>query len=112
MAMLGRKALLFLDETSLRQLQQKLADYRPFLSRVAGTTNLNSLFQLINRQFRTASREASNENESLLGVLPALERIVSQAQQSLIRPGTPPSPGVNALFGAGPEAERQVYLTF
>ena len=28
------------------------------------------------------------------------------------RPGLPPSPGVDALFGAGPEAERAKYITF
>src|SRR5690606_24745496 len=47
-----------------------------------------------------------------LASLPALERIVTQATDSLRRPGTPPSPGVDALFGGGPEAERKVYLTF
>ncbi len=110
--MLGPKALLFLDDATLGELRTRLREYRPFLNRVVGTTNLGSLFQLINRQFRTAQRATNGENESLIGTLPALERIVSQARDSLVRPGTPPSPGVNALFGSGAEAERQVYLTF
>ncbi len=114
LAMLGPKALLFLDEPTLGELQSKLLEYRPFLSKVTSTTNLNSLFHLINRQFRAAGRStnANPQAESLIGALPALERIVSQARDSLRRPGIPPSPGVNALFGGGPEAERQVYLTF
>ncbi|MGE3312182.1 MAG: MMPL family transporter, partial [Limisphaerales bacterium] len=110
--MLGPKALLFLDDATLAELQTRLREYRPFLNRVVGTTNLGSLFQLINRQFRSAQRATNGENDSLVGTLPALERIVSQARDSLVRPGTPPSPGVNALFGSGAEAERQVYLTF
>lgn len=114
LAMLGRKALLFLDESSLVELQGKLREYQPFLSRVGTTTNLDSLFKLINRQFRAAGRStnAKAEGETLVGALPALERIVTEAADALRRPGTPPSPGVNALFGGGPEAERQVYLTF
>lgn len=114
LAMLGPKALLFLDEPTLEELRTRLRDYRPFLERVTATTNLASLFQMMNRQFRTAgrSREASPDNETLIGALPALERIVTQATDSLRRPGTPPSPGVNALFGGGHDADRQVYLTF
>ncbi len=110
--MLGPKALQFLDEKTLLELQRTLREYRPFLQRMSATTNLNSLFQLINRQFRAARNATNGENDSLIEALPALERIVSQARESLIRPGTPPSPGVNALFGGGPESERQVYLTY
>ncbi len=110
--MLGPKALLFLEEGQLRELKGTLGEYRPFLARVANTTNLNSLFHLINREFRFAGRQTNSQTESLLGALPALERVVSQAADSLRRPGTPPSPGVNALFGGGPEAQRNMYLTF
>jgi len=110
--MLGPKALLFLDAPTLEELQARLRQYRPFLERVVTTTNLGSLFQLINRQFRAAQRATREENQTLVGALPALERIVSQARESLVRPGTPPSPGVNTLFGSGGEAERQMYLTY
>ena len=48
----------------------------------------------------------------MLGALPALERIVNEARDGLQRPGKPPSPGVSALFGGGPEAEREMYITF
>src|SRR3974377_2439342 len=43
---------------------------------------------------------------------PALERIVTQATDSPQRPGTPPSPGVTALFSPGKDAEQQIYITF
>lgn len=112
LAMLGPKALLFLDEPTLKELRSKLTEFKPFLNRVVGTTNLGSLFQVINRQFRSAQRSTNHEAESLIGALPALERIVTQARDSLVRSGTPPSPGVNALFGSDPEAERQVYITY
>jgi predicted RND superfamily exporter protein len=37
---------------------------------------------------------------------------VREADDSLRRPGAPPSPGVNALFDGGQEAEQQMYITF
>jgi predicted RND superfamily exporter protein len=67
---------------------------------------------MINRQFSTAKRERDQRTESLIRAIPALERIVTQATASLRRGGSPPSPGVFALFAAGPEAERSVYITF
>jgi hopanoid biosynthesis associated RND transporter like protein HpnN len=110
--LMGPKALLFLPEDTLQELDETLRDYRPFIHSVAQATNLNDLFRIINQRFRTASREPNAANESLLKALPAIQRIVEQASDALDRPGMPPSPGVNALFGAGREAERQQYLTF
>src|SRR5437773_6070869 len=110
--MLGKKALLFFPEKDLKELLQPLRDYRPFIQQFVQATNLNSLFRLVNQQFRTAKREENAENESLVKALPAMERIISQASDSLQRPGTPPSPGLTALFNAGKEAEQQIYITF
>jgi len=110
--MLGSKALLFVPEADLETLQKTLGDYRPFIDRFSRATNLNSLFELINTQFRTARNEKNAENESMVKALPALERIVSQASAALRRTGTPPSPGITALFDPGPDAEQQVYITF
>jgi uncharacterized protein len=109
---LGSKALLFVPEADLRELQKTLADYRPFISQFTRATNLVSLFDLVNTQIRTASREDNAENRSLVSALPALERIINQATAAVKRPGRPPSPGLNALFDAGPEAEQQIYITF
>jgi hopanoid biosynthesis associated RND transporter like protein HpnN len=109
--MLGRKALLFLDEESLGEFQSKLRDYRPFVSQFAKATNLNSIFALINQQFRTARRESNAENASLVRALPALRRIVDQADDSLKRSGTPPSPGITALFDPNQESADRIYIT-
>ncbi|MCI0747314.1 MAG: MMPL family transporter [Verrucomicrobia subdivision 3 bacterium] len=112
LTLMGPKALLFLSEEALRDLQRTLQDYRPFLVQFTKATNLVSLFNLVNTQFRTASREENAQNRALVKALPALERIIRQATDALMRPGTPPSPGVNALFEGGAEAERQMYITF
>jgi hopanoid biosynthesis associated RND transporter like protein HpnN len=67
---------------------------------------------LINTRFRTAKREENEENKSLIKALPALQRILARAADCLARPGMPPSPGIDALFNAGGEAESQIYITF
>lgn len=110
--LLGRKALLFLDEDSLNELQKTLHDFGPFIQRFSATTNLASLFDMVNRQFRTAKREANEENNALIQGLPALERLLAEADACLHSRHTPVSPGINALFNAGPEAEQQMYVTF
>ncbi len=110
--MMGPKALMFVPEPDLRELQKTLHDYRPFISQFTQSTNLVSLFTLINTRFRTARPEANAEAETLIKALPALERIVTQGTGALRRPGSPPSPGIHALFGAAEEAEREMYITF
>jgi hopanoid biosynthesis associated RND transporter like protein HpnN len=110
--LMGSKALLFVPQDDLVELSKKVKDYQPFIKNFSQATNLVSLFTILNRQFRTAKQETNAENESMLGALPALERIVSEAREGLQRPGKAPSPGVSALFGGGPEAEREMYITF
>jgi hypothetical protein len=110
--MLGSKALLFVPDSDLAELKKTLADYKPFLKQFSHTTNLVSLFSVLNTQFRTASRTENQETESMVKALPALERIIREASSSLRRSGTPPSPGINALFSSGEDAAQQVYITF
>jgi hopanoid biosynthesis associated RND transporter like protein HpnN len=115
--MLGPKALLFLDEPSLRELQKTLAEYRPFIAHFSKATNLVSLFQLVNNQISSQMLKPQQntpdpEIESLMKGLPALERIIDLGADAIRRPGIPPSPGVTALFDAGPEAQAQEYITF
>jgi len=110
--MLGSKALLFVPEQDLLELRKTLGDYRPFIEQFTRATNLVSLFDLVNKQFRTASREANAENESLVKALPALQRIIEQATRSLKSSGTPPSPGINALLDPSGQADQQIYITF
>jgi hypothetical protein len=110
--MLGSKALLFVPDQDLKELQKTLQGYMPFIRRFTQATNLDSLFSLVNTMFRTAAREENAENESMIKAMPALERILRQARDCLHRPGTPPSPGVTALFNPDADAEQQIYITF
>jgi uncharacterized protein len=110
--MMGPKALLFLPEDTLKELEETLRDFRPFIEQFAQATSLNALFRQINQQFRSARRQENGEALSMLKALPALTRIVQQTTASLHRPGMPPSPGINALFNAEEEAEEQQYITF
>jgi uncharacterized protein len=112
LASMGPKALLFLPDDALADLTKTLREHRPVLQEFAKANNLVSLFDLVNTQFRTAIRRSDEENQALVNALPALERIVEHAVDSLDRLGRPPSPGVTALFEGGPEAERQMYVTF
>ena len=110
--MLGPKALLFLDEPTLEEMHRALQEFRPFISNFARATNLNSLFALVNQQFRTAGREQNANTDALINALPALQRIVDLGADSIQRSGTSPSPGITALFGAGEKAQEQQYITF
>ena len=112
LTMMGRKALLFVPEDSLKEMRKALQDYRPFIDQFSVATNLESLVHLINIQVRTAKREDNTTNAALAQSLPALERIFRRATESLHHSGLPVSPGVDALFGAGEEAEREKYITF
>lgn len=108
--MMGRKALLFAPESDLAGLKDVLKDYLPFLQQFTRATNLDSMFEMVNYQIYHAKREQNAENDALLKALPMLTRIVDQANASLQRPGTPPSPGITALFGPADEADRD-YIT-
>lgn len=110
--MLGSKALLFMEESDLREMQKALQEYRPFLQTFAQATNLNSIFGLINREFRSAAGKTNENTDSLIKSIPALQRVVDLATDSIKRTGTPPSPGVTALFGGGNEAQEKLYVTF
>jgi len=110
--MMGRKALLFVPEANLKGMEKSLRDFSPFLKQFTQATNLVSLFNLVNRQFSSAKAEENEENKALMKAFPALERIVDQATDGLLRAGVPPSPGISALFDGGQQAERRLYITF
>jgi len=112
LAMMGSKALLFAPESDLTGLRDTLKSDLPFIHKFSQTTNLVSFFELVNSQFRTAKHETNAQNDALIKSLPALDRILQQATESLQRPGAPPSPGVTALFAAGDEATAGTYITF
>ena len=110
--MMGPKALLFASESDVKGLRQTLSEYLPFIQKFTQATNLVSLFQMVNYQLLHARNETNAENDSLIKAIPILGRIVGQATEALQRPGTPPSPGVEALFSGGTEAEQEIYITF
>ncbi len=109
--LMGRKALLFFPQTNLVEFSRALADYRPFMDQFMGATNMAALFRQVNSLIRTSGNQRSEKTDQFLTALPAMERLLRMATDSLSRPGTPPSPGVEALFGGGAEAERAKYIT-
>jgi hopanoid biosynthesis associated RND transporter like protein HpnN len=115
LAMMGAKALLFVPDKDLGELQKTLHADLPFIRQFTQTTNLVSFFDLINQQFGKASRATNADTASFIAALPALTRILTQAGDSLQRLGAPPSPGVTTLFNAGDAAESAqsaAYITF
>ncbi len=112
LSMIGDKGLQFATETNLIETRDMLRTTRPFITQFTQTTNLVSLFEQVNKAFRTAKQEDNEENKSLVKSLPALGRIISQANDAVLRPGVPPSPNVTTLLGGGDEAVLASYLTF
>ena len=113
LSMLGSKALYFVEESSIIEtMEERLREARPIIESLDHIDSLESLLEEINLRFRTASEENREDLQPLLDALPVLERILSQADASITRPGIPPSPGVEMLFAGGPEAERQRYLAY
>src|SRR4030095_12726719 len=78
--LMGPKALLFVPETNLMELNRILGDYQPFLRQFAGASNLASLFGRVNTVIRTAPQQPTGETDALVQALPALERIIHRAQ--------------------------------
>jgi len=65
--MLGKKALLFVPDSDLEELRNKLKGYVPFLQKFGQTTNLVSLFDLINHEIRTSPQEENEQTKALMG---------------------------------------------
>jgi hopanoid biosynthesis associated RND transporter like protein HpnN len=112
LAAMGHKALQFAPETDLGEMRDTLHTARPFIQQFSQTTNLVSLFDGINRAFRTARHEENADNRSLVKSLPALARIVAQADDALQRSGNPPSPNVITLLGGSEADVLSGYITF
>lgn len=101
-----------ISRSDLEELLHTLQTFRPFINQFTKATNLVSLFDLVNTQFRTAPREANAQTDSLIGALPALGRILDEAADSLTQPGSPLSPGVTALFSDSKQAQQANYISF
>lgn len=106
---LGRKALFFPKEDSvIQEMSEQIRQARPMLEAFQRVNSLESLLNEVNRQFRTAEPE----DAALVDALPALQRILSQADAALSRQGAPPSPDTETLFNPDPQALQKKYLTF
>lgn len=108
---LGPKALLLVPTKQLDAMRRTLQDYHPLVKEFGQATNLNSLFGLVNKQFRTATPVQTKETASLIQVIPFLQSVVSQAIQGVSHPGKPTPPELDALFTGGQQAEQQIYVT-
>jgi predicted RND superfamily exporter protein len=89
-----------------------LHECRPLIQTFTQAANFDSLFGLVNKQFRTAPAAGPAAAESLVQRIPFLQRLIEQARQSLTRMGMPPSPGVETLFAGGEKAEESIYFAF
>jgi len=101
-----------ISRSDLEELLRTLRAFRPFIKQFTRATNLITFFDEVNTEFRTAPRESSAQTDSLIGALPALERIIRQADDGLTQPGPPLSPGVTALFDNSAEAQNASYISF
>lgn len=106
----GDKALLLAPQSDAAELLAMLRANLPFIQKFSGATNLVSLFNLVNSQFRTARRDAGAENGTLVKSLSAFGQILQQAQENLNHPGAPP-PDIFSLFDSGHQATAGAYIT-
>jgi hypothetical protein len=109
MAVMGNKGLQLAKASDLVVMRDNLVSYLPFVRQFTVTTNLVSLFEGMNRQFRTAKREANDQTETLVKALPVVQGILQQAQACLAHAGSPPPPSLATLFGGD---ESDSYITF
>lgn len=111
LSLMGTNALLLATTNNLIALESQLRTFAPVMRQFVSATNMVALFAQVNRQFRTAKAESSKENDALIQGLPAFQRIVSQAADSLRREGNPPSPGVSSLLDGGQESAKETYIS-
>ena len=113
--LMGPKALLFLPEENLAELQRNLRTHQPLFRTFSQATNLDTLFALVNRQFRLLAAPPSEggKNDTFFGSLLTLQRVVGGASNSIESRETPVAPNITTLFGSSQENTRhELYLTF
>lgn len=105
--LMGPKALLFLPEDVLRGFHRGLQSNRALITVFSQATNLAGQLQLVNRQFRRLRNPSGSplDETSLTRGLPALQRLVDMASESVLAVGEPTVPEIAVLFGADPEGK-------
>jgi hopanoid biosynthesis associated RND transporter like protein HpnN len=110
-ANLGPKGLLLAPAVQLEQMRDSAAAYAPVLRTFTQATNLDSLFSLVNGQFR-AGRKTTGRPQALLNEVPLLQGIVEEANQSMSQSTPPATPDIEGFFGGESASGSQAYLTF
>src|SRR5438105_14574113 len=108
---MGSKALFFLPEKDLDELKETLETFKPFLIQFTKATNLVRLFELINTQFRTASREENAQNRALAKAVPNIGMGIITAAYTTAGAGSAMAAAeYNGIEGIR-EPESDVYIT-
>jgi uncharacterized protein len=113
--LMGPKALLFLPEETLAELQQNLWTNQPWFHTFSQATNLDTLFDLVNRQFHmaAATSSAGAQEGTISRLVPTLQQVVDSAANCIESGEKPLAPNLTSLFGSSQEENRQeLYLTF
>lgn len=107
---MGPKSLLFLPEETLEELHRVIDEAWPVISELAGADSLDTMFRLVNRQFREgADEEFNGEKEArALLMMRVIKRLLDEGTRSVTQPLTHKYPGLVALFGD----HSQLYVTF
>jgi len=113
LTLLGDKALLYLeDDSAIEEMQQRISASRSLIETFQRIDSLESLINEIKGRFLSAPDPSGTNASDLLDALPALQRVLTQANVSVIHRGVPGSPGIEMLFAAGSKAQKRKYLTF
>jgi uncharacterized protein len=111
--LMGPKALLFLPEETLAELQRSLWTNQPWFRTFSQAANLEALFALVNRQFRLLpSASSASEESTLTRSLPILKRVLDSASSYLESREEPLTPNLTTVFGSIREQyPYELYLT-
>lgn len=113
LALMGPKALLFLQEETLAELRQNLRTNELLFQNYSRATNLDSVFGLVNRQLRAVDFNggAVPAEGTLPRSLRTLKRVVDEASEAIESRQTPIAPDLRPVLGGSPY-EQELYLTF
>ena len=113
--LLGPKALLFLPQETLAELQHNLWTNQSWFRTFSQATNLDTLLATVNQQFRrlASSPAAGTQEAASSRLLPTLQQVVDAAA-NCIESGEPPlAPNLTTFVDSSPGENRQeLYLTF
>ena len=113
--LMGPKAMLFLPEDMLAELEQNLRTNQPLFQTYSQATNLDTLFALVNRQFRLheTTERGVLKGDKLRRSLKLLQQVIDRAADAIESPHPPLAVNLATLFGdIQIGAQQELYLTF